>query len=69
MSEIHVPRELQRFIMALVLLGGFFASFTYVFYVTKDVEVAKTVLTILAGAISSVVAFFFGAKAAEEAAA
>jgi hypothetical protein len=63
MSEI--PKETQRFILALVLICGFFGVFAYVFHVTKDVEIAKTVLTVLAGALSSIIAFFYGSKSAE----
>ena len=63
MSEI--PKETQRFVLALVLICGFFAVFAYVFYTTKDVDLAKSVLTILSGAISSIIAFFYGVKSAE----
>jgi hypothetical protein len=38
MSVPEVPRETQRFIVALVLIGGFFAVFGYVFHVTRDAE-------------------------------
>ena len=62
MSNAQIPRETQRLVIALVLIVGFFASFTYVFYVTRDAELARSVLTVLAGAISTIVAFFFGVK-------
>ena len=62
----EVPRETQRFILALVSIVGFLAVFAYVFYVTKDVEMARTVLTVLSGAVSSIIAFFFGVKTAEK---
>ena len=65
MSEI--PKETQRFVLALVLICGFFAVFAYVFYTTKDVDLSKSVLTILSGAISSIIAFFYGVKSAEQA--
>jgi membrane associated rhomboid family serine protease len=63
MSEI--PKETQRFVLALVLICGFFGVFAYVFYTTRDVDLAKNVLTILSGAISSIIAFFYGVKSAE----
>jgi membrane associated rhomboid family serine protease len=63
MSEI--PKETQRFVLALVLICGFFGVFAYVFYATRDVDLAKSVLTILSGAISSIIAFFYGVKSAE----
>jgi hypothetical protein len=62
----EVPRETQRFILALVSVVGFLAVFSYVFYVTRDVEMARTVLTVLSGAVSSIIAFFFGVKTAEK---
>lgn len=65
MSVPEVPRETQRFIIALALIIGFFAVFAYIFHTTRDVEVAKTVLTVLSGAISTIIAFFFGVKTGE----
>jgi predicted neutral ceramidase superfamily lipid hydrolase len=65
MSNAEIPRDVQRFILAIILICGFFGVFAYVFYVTKDVEIAKTVLTVLAGALSSIIAFFYGSKSAE----
>jgi hypothetical protein len=50
-----------------MLILGFLAVFAYVFHVTKDVELAKTVLTVLAGALSAVVGHFFGSKGGERA--
>jgi type IV secretory pathway VirB3-like protein len=63
--KIEIPREVQRFIIALTLVVGFLVVFAIVFLTTKDVETAKTVLTFLAGTITSVTAYFFGAKSAE----
>ena len=67
MSVPEVPRETQRFVIALALIVGFFAVFAYIFHTTRDVEVAKTVLTVLSGAISTIIAFFFGVKTGERA--
>jgi membrane associated rhomboid family serine protease len=67
MSNGEIPRDVQRFILAIILICGFFAVFAYVFYTTKDVDLAKSVLTILSGAISSIIAFFYGVKSAEQA--
>ena len=50
----------------MVSVVGFLAVFAYVFYVTRDVEMARTVLTVLSGAVSSIIAFFFGVKTAEK---
>jgi uncharacterized membrane protein len=61
------PPEAQRFILAVVLIAGFFLVFGLVFLATRDVEVAKAMLTVLAGALSAIVGFYFGAKSAEEA--
>jgi hypothetical protein len=61
------PPEAQRFILAIMLLAGFFLVFGLVFFATRDVEIAKTTLTVLAGALSAVVGFYFGAKSAEAA--
>jgi magnesium-transporting ATPase (P-type) len=66
MSEVkEIPREMQRFILALVFVAGFLAVFIYTFHVSRDIELAKTVLTLLSGAVSSITAFFFGVKTAE----
>jgi len=65
MQAVEVPRETQRFVIAMTLIVGFLAVFGMVFYVTRDVEVARTVLAILAGAVSAVVGYFFGSKGAE----
>lgn len=66
-STPEIPREVQRFVIAVMLILGFLAVFAYVFHVTKDVELAKTVLTVLAGALSAVVGHFFGSKGGERA--
>jgi len=68
MATAEIPKEVevQRFIIAIILLVGFFACFIVVFIYTKDMETAKTVLTFLAGAVTSVVSFFFGVKTAEK---
>ena len=63
--KIEFPKETQRFIIALTLIVGFLVIFAMVFYVTRDVETAKTVLTLLAGAVTSIVSYFFGAKSIE----
>jgi len=65
MSNGEISRDVQRFILAIILICGFFAVFAYVFYATRDVDLAKSVLTILSGAISSIIAFFYGVKSAE----
>jgi hypothetical protein len=62
----EVPKETQRFVLALVSVVGFLVVFSYVFYVTRDVEMARTVLTVLSGVVSSIIAFFFGVKTAEK---
>jgi hypothetical protein len=67
MSVPEVPRETQRFILAIILVVGFLAIFAYAFHVTKDVELVKTVMTVLSGALSATVAFFFGTKTGERA--
>jgi len=64
--SVVIERETQRLIIAMTLLIGFFVSFLIVFALTRDVEIGKTVLTFLAGAITSVVSFFFGVKTAEK---
>jgi len=67
MSVPEIPRETQRFILAIILVVGFFAIFAYAFHVTKDVELVRTVMTVLSGALSAIVAFFFGVKTGERA--
>jgi hypothetical protein len=67
MSAPEIPRETQRFILAIILVVGFFIIFAYAFHVTKDVELVKTVMTVLSGALSAIVAFFFGVKTGERA--
>ena len=63
--KIEFPKETQRFIIALTLIVGFLVVFAIIFYTTRDVETAKTVLTLLAGAITSIISYFFGAKSTE----
>jgi hypothetical protein len=63
--KIEIPKETQRFIIALTLIVGFLVVFATVFLTTKDIETAKTVLTLLAGAITSIAGYFFGAKSIE----
>jgi membrane associated rhomboid family serine protease len=67
MSSGEISRDVQRFILAIILICGFFGLFAYIFYITKDVDLAKSVLTILSGAISTIIAFFYGVKSAEQA--
>jgi hypothetical protein len=64
-SQIKVTKEVQRFILALTLLGVFLTCFLTVFLITRDAEIAKTVLTVLAGALTSMVGYFFAAKTVE----
>ena len=61
----ETPREFQRFIIALSLIFGFLGVFIYVFAVTRDIEIARTVLTFISGAVSAVVGYFFGSRSAE----
>jgi hypothetical protein len=35
MAEITIPKETQRFIVAITLIIGFLASFLYIFHTTK----------------------------------
>ncbi|MEM0111351.1 MAG: hypothetical protein QXK90_01150 [Candidatus Parvarchaeota archaeon] len=63
--SVEVPRETQRFIIALVLIAGFLASFAFIFYLTRDAELARSVLTMLAGTISAIVGYFYGSRSAE----
>jgi nucleoside recognition membrane protein YjiH len=65
MSAPEIPREVQRFFIALALIIGFFACFFAVLLISKDVEWAKGVLSILAGIIATIVGFYFGSKSAE----
>jgi uncharacterized membrane protein YfcA len=66
MQVSEIPRETQRFLIAMTLIVGFFVTFILTFYFTRDVDIAKTVLAILAGAVSAIVGYFFGSKTAEE---
>ena len=66
--QVEVSREMQRFVLAVILVAGFFAVFGVVFWLSRDLEVAKTVLQMIAGAMSTAVGFYFGARSAEEAA-
>ncbi|MEM2613234.1 MAG: hypothetical protein QXO15_03285 [Nitrososphaerota archaeon] len=63
--SVEVPRETQRFVIALVLILGFLASFTAIFILTRDTELARSVLAILAGVISTIIGYFFGSRSAE----
>jgi membrane associated rhomboid family serine protease len=65
MAEITIPKETQRFIVAMTLIIGFLASFLYIFHTTGDLEIARTVLSVLSGAVSAVIGYFFGAKSME----
>jgi hypothetical protein len=65
MSAPEIPKETQRLIIALALIIGFFACFFAVLLISKDVEWAKGVLSILAGIIGTIVGFYFGSKSAE----
>jgi membrane associated rhomboid family serine protease len=60
-----IPKEMQRLTVALTIIIGFYISFLYVFYTTRDLEIARTVLSVLSGAVSAIVGYFFGAKGAE----
>ncbi|MEM4977247.1 MAG: hypothetical protein QXT64_07985 [Desulfurococcaceae archaeon] len=63
--SVEVPRETQRFVIALILILGFLASFTVIFILTRDTELARSVLTMLAGTISAIVGYFYGSRSAE----
>lgn len=60
-----IPKETQRITVALTVIIGFYISFLYIFHTTRDMETARTILSILAGSVSSIVGYFFGVKTAE----
>ena len=71
MATAEVPKELQRFIIAIILIGGYFILVGIAFYTLYKVDPTtaanfiKDILLVISGWVGGVVTFFFATKALE----
>lgn len=63
--NVEIPKETQRFILSMFFMSAFFGLTAFAFLITHDANLIERVLTLLAGALSAIIGFYFGAKTVE----
>ncbi|MEM2177031.1 MAG: hypothetical protein QXN34_06865 [Archaeoglobaceae archaeon] len=63
--SVEIPKEMQRFIISMFFMSAFFCLTALAFFITHDTNLIERILTLLAGALSAIIGFYFGAKTVE----